>query len=407
LINLHLLAGREASPVSSFPAPKQSPRPPAADANRSTNPLIIKVQMKTKIIITVLLIAVILASCEPVDKVVPTESKTDILVGITGFSNQKKLWNNLTTLLEEKGYKVIYSEDFQNAEQQNSQIDHLVAEGVKILIIPPIDSNVAVSAVDRAAMAGVKVIAWESLIKTPHIAAYLSFENIEIGRQQAQGILKALDIDHWDVAKNGPVQLVELGGAENDNNSYMFRKGQDEVLAPYVENGLVQVIANPWVENWDPANAASIMEELLVSQNNRIDAVVASNDGTALGALQALNAHQKKIPISGQDATVEGCASIVQGQLTLTILKDSSKLIALTVDVVDKLAKGDENPDLHKMSLVELTGNDMLAGDVYVAFLPFQLITKDNLYDLVVKTGFQPYDDVYKDVPENQRPPRP
>jgi D-xylose transport system substrate-binding protein len=363
--------------------------------------------MKTKIIITVLLIAVILASCKPVDKVVPTESKTDILVGITGFSNQKKLWNNLTTLLEEKGYKVIYSEDFQNAEQQNSQIDHLVAEGVKILIIPPIDSNVAVSAVDRAAMAGVKVIAWESLIKTPHIAAYLSFENIEIGRQQAQGILKALDIDHWDVAKNGPVQLVELGGAENDNNSYMFRKGQDEVLAPYVENGLVQVIANPWVENWDPANAASIMEELLVSQNNRIDAVVASNDGTALGALQALNAHQKKIPISGQDATVEGCASIVQGQLTLTILKDSSKLIALTVDVVDKLAKGDENPDLHKMSLVELTGNDMLAGDVYVAFLPFQLITKDNLYDLVVKTGFQPYDDVYKDVPENQRPPRP
>jgi D-xylose transport system substrate-binding protein len=397
--------------------------------------------MKTKTIITILLIAVILVSCAPAAKIIPTEttvpgstftpvptvtptneplpstatmspteSKSDILIGISSFSDQKWLLNNLTTLLEEKGYKVVHNDndDIQNAEQQNNQIDRLVAEGVKILIVSQNNIDlVAVATVDRAALAGVKVIACGELIKTPHIAAFISTDNIEIGRQQSQGILKALDIDHWDVAKKGPVQLVELGGAEIDPSSYMFRKGQDEVLKPYVENGLVQVIANPWVENWDPANAVSIMEDLLVSQNDRVDAVVASNDGMALGALQVLNAHHKKIPISGQDATAEGINSIVQGQLTLTILKDANKFLALTIDVVDKLAKGEEKTDLHKISLVELTGDDMLAGDVYVAFLPFQLIIKDNLYDLVVKTGYQSYDDVYKNVPEDQRPPRP
>jgi len=338
--------------------------------------------------------------------VAPTESQPDVLVGISTYADPTFI-KSLATSLEEKGYKIIYNGDFQNAEQQNNQIDHLVSEGVRILIVQPLDSNLAASAVDKAAAVGVKVIALDRLIKTSHIAAYLSFENVEIGRQQSQGILKTLDIDHWDVAAKGPVRLVELGGAENDNNSYMFREGQNAVLMPYVNNGLLKIIANPWVENWDPANAVSIMENLLASRNNRIDAVVASNDDTALGALQALNEHHKQIPISGQDATAPGCNSLVEGQLTLTILKDPAKLIALTVDVVDKLARGKENSNLHEMSLVDLTGDSTLAGDVSVAFLPFQLVTKDNVYDLVVKTGFQSYDDVYKNVPENQRPLRP
>jgi D-xylose transport system substrate-binding protein len=150
------------------------------------------------------------------------------------------------------------------------------------------------------------------------------------------------------------------------------------------------------------------MENILTAQGNDIDAVVASNDGTALGALQAMKAQGLAgvVPISGQDATADGCNSIVKGELTVSILKDIRDLSPLAIDLIDKLIKG-EDAGLEMYTLAELTNDDSYEGEVACNFLPVYQVNADNVYDLVVVSGFQSYDDVYRDIPEEDRPPRP
>jgi ABC-type xylose transport system substrate-binding protein len=200
-----------------------------------------------------------------------------------------------------------------------------------------------------------------------------------------------------------------LGGSPTDNNATLFRKGQMEVVQPYVDEGVVTIVADQWVDNWDAANALKIMENILTAQNNKIDAVVASNDGTALGALQAMKAQDLAgtVPISGQDATADGSNSIVKGELTVSILKDIRNLSPLAVDVMDQLIKGEAVEGMKNFSLAELTVDDSKTGEVPCVFLEVQQVNKDNVYDLVVVSEFQSYDDVYRDIPEADRPAKP
>ncbi|PWH17781.1 MAG: D-xylose transporter subunit XylF [Anaerolineae bacterium] len=340
-----------------------------------------------------------------------TQAKIKVGLSFSDFATER--WKNeevlMRKLLEEKGYEVISQEANHDVKLQNDQIDNMVSQGVKALIVVAEDGDAIVTSVDKAADAGVKVIAYDRLIKTPKIAAYLSFDNVEVGRQQALGVMKAIGADTWDVAKNGKIRVIQLAGSPTDNNATLFTKGQTEILQPYVDKGIVEIIAQQGVENWDPANALKLMENLLTAANNDVDAVVASNDGTALGALQAMKAQglAGKVPISGQDATADGCNSIVKGELTVSILKDIRLLSPLAVDVVDKLLKGEPISGMKNYTLAELTVDPSMKGEVPCVFLEVQQVTKDNVYELVVKSGFQSYDDVYRDIPEAQRPPRP
>jgi D-xylose transport system substrate-binding protein len=343
----------------------------------------------------------------------PQSLSQAITVGLSFDDLANNRWVREETImrqiLEDKGYTVITEAANGDATLQNTQINDMVAHGARVIIVVANDGTVAATAVDAAALAGVKVIAYDRLILTDKLAAYLSFNGIEVGRQQALGVLQALDIDHWNVATKGQVQLVKLGGSPTDNNAYIFRQGQDQILQPYIDRGIIHVVADQWVDNWDPANAQTIMENVLTSTLNHVDAVVASNDGTALGALQALQAHGLAglVPISGQDATAEGCNSIVKGELTVSVLKDIRNLAPGAADLADKLLTGQYNPNLKPYTMVELTNGYYVTGTVMAYFLPAQQVNKANVYDLVVKSGFQPYDDVYLGIPPAQLPPRP
>lgn len=341
----------------------------------------------------------------------PAGEKIKVGLSFSDFATER--WKNeeviLRGLLEEKGYEVLSQEANQDVKLQNDQIDNMVSQGAKALIIVAQDGDAAVTAVDKAAEAGVVVVAYDRLIKSPNIAGYISFNNVEVGRQQADGVMKALDIANWDVAANGPARVVKLGGSPTDNNAILFRQGQDEIVDPLVEEGKVEIVADQWVENWDAANALKLMENILTGANNDVDAVVASNDGTALGALQALNAQGLAgvVPISGQDATADGCNSIVKGQLTVSILKDIRNLAPIAVDMVDALLKGEAVEGLEEYTLAELTLDESLQGNVQALFLPVEQVNADNVFDLCVANGFQSFDDVFRDIPEDQRPARP
>jgi D-xylose transport system substrate-binding protein len=275
----------------------------------------------------------------------------------------------------------------------------MVLQGVDVIIIIAEDGAAAASAVDSAAAEGIPCIAYDRLIKSGNLASYISFDNTEVGRAQARGVTNAVNKG----------KFVLLGGSPTDNNAVLVRNGQMEVLKPFLDSGDIEIVADQWVENWSPAKATTIMENILTAQENDIDAVVASNDGTALGALQAMKAQglAGKVPISGQDATEAGCKSIVEGELTVTVYKDVRLLTPMAIEMAVTLAKGEAIEGLKDFTLAELTLDDSLEGIVPCKFLEVVQVTKDNVYEEIILSGFQSYDVVYKDIPEDQRPPKP
>ncbi len=349
-------------------------------------------------LIVVLAAIITVASCQP-----PKGAKIKIGLSFSDFTTER--WPNeavlMTRLAYDKGAQVIFQVANHDEKLQNDQIENMVLQGVKALIIVAENGDTVASAAAAAHDAGVKVIAYDRLIKTPKIDAYVSFDSVEVGRAQARGVLSARDHGSF----------VLLGGSPTDNNALLLRKGQMEVLKPLIDSGRIRIVADEWVDNWEAANAARIMDDILARLNNKVDAVVASNDGTALGALQALEVQglAGKVPISGQDASAAGSASIVEGGLTVTVLKDFRKLSPLAIQLALDLAGGVKTgpvANLQLLNLADLALDSRLTGQVPCYFLTVVPVDKGNLYAEVVKSGFQKYDDVYREVPVSRRPPK-
>jgi len=308
----------------------------------------------------------------------------------------------MTAALQAKGYDVVSQQANQDSKAQNDQIANMVTQGAKAIIVVANDGTAQAKAVDDAAKAGVKVIAYDRLIKTSNIAAYITLGLTKVGNGQADGVLKALGITAPDQtgkwSKDNPVNLVKLEGDPGDNNAQFFEAGQDETLKPYVDAGIVKVVARQSILNWLMANAVTAMANILTAQNNKVDAVIAANDNLGLGAIQSLKAQKLSVPVSGQDASAAGCNSIAKGELTVTILKDYRVMAPQAVQLVDEFLNGKTDPDLQSYTLASQAGDPKLTGNIMAKFLPVTEVTKDNLYDQVVVSGFASWDDVYKDV---------
>ncbi len=350
----------------------------------------------------------------PAAPAAPAASSGKIKIGLSFSDFATERWPvenaQMTQLLQKDGYEVISQEADHDVKLQSDQIDNMVAQGIKGLIVIAEDGDAAVTPVEKAVAAGVKVISYDRLIKTDKISAYLSFDNTEVGRAEADGVVKALGLPgstKW--TKDNPVKMVLSGGSPTDNNAILVRNGQMEVLKPFIDQGIIKIVADQWVENWDATKAQGMMENILTAQQNKVDAVVASNDGTALGELQALKAQGLwgNVPISGQDATADGCNSIVLGGQTVSVFKDTRLLAPQAVKMIEALVKGGTPEGVKEYKLADLTNDKTKTGTVMANFLPVVEVTKDNVYDVVVKSGFQKYDDVYRNVPEDKRPPRP
>ncbi len=332
----------------------------------------------------------------------PVIAADKIKIGLSISDFETERWPKeqalMTKLAHEQGATLISQVANHDAKLQNDQIENMVLQGVDVIIIIAEDGAAAASAVAAAAQDGIPCIAYDRLVKSDKLAAYLSFDNVEVGRVQARGVLAKVDKGNF----------VMLGGSPTDNNAVLFRQGQMEIIQPLVDKGQIKIVADQWVEAWSPANATKVMENILTAQSNNVDAVVSSNDGTALGALQAMKAQglAGKVPLSGQDATAAGCKSIIEDELTMSVYKDVRLLSPMAIDMAIKLAKGEKVTGLTNFKLSELTLDDKLKGTVPCKFLEVVGITKDNVYEEIVKSGFQKYDEIYKDVPEDKRPPR-
>lgn len=325
------------------------------------------------------------------------------LIGLSFSDYSTERWprerDAMQKILLAGGFRVMAASADHSAARQREQMERMAAEGAKVIIVVAEDGYELVPLTEKLADQGIKAVAYDRLIPAPRLAAYISIDQREIGRDQARGILAAMG-----ASPRGNVVL--LGGSPTDRSSFRFRAGQMEVLQPYVDKGALMVVANEWVDNWDPANAKKLMEILIDRTRVKIDAVVASNDGTALGAIEALRKRGMagKVIISGQDATEAGCNSIARGELTLTILKDTRGFSPVACDLAMRLAKGDPLSELPRCKMDVLMNDTSCSGEIPCKFLDICSVTKANLKRLVVDSGWQSYEGVYKGV-ENP-PPR-
>ena len=272
---------------------------------------------------------------------------------------------------EKLGAKVSVQSADASEQRQISQIENLISRGVDVIVIVPFNSKALTNVVAEAKKAGIKVVSYDRLILDADVDAYISFDNEKVGELQAQGV--------YNVRPKGNYFL--LGGAPTDNNAKMLRQGQLKVLQPAIDRGDIKVVGSQWVPEWSASAALGIVENALTANNNKIDAVVASNDGTAGGAIQALAAQKLagKVPVSGQDADLAAVKRVIAGTQTMTVYKPLKLIASEAAQLSVALAKG-EAPKYNAQY-----DNGTQKVDT-VLLQPTQL-TKDNV-NLVVKDGF-------------------
>lgn len=331
------------------------------------------------------------------------------MVGLLFPDLENERWKKeeamLTRLLEEKGYEVISETANQDERLQSDQVDNLIREGAKAILIVAVDGDTIIPAVDAAIAADIKVLAYDRLIKSPKISAYVSFDNREAGRLQARGLLDALDVDNH----TGNLRLVRLGGAETDHNSVLYRLGQDEVLAPYLAARKVRIVADETIATREQVSAQRLMETVLEDERNNIDAVLVSNEVLGLGILDAIKAAELEdaILVAGQETSQISANSIAKGELALSIYRDTRDLPHLAVSLLDRLLNEKPLLELQHCLLSDLTGDETQEGTISCILLPVHSLTQDNLFELVVRSGYESYDDVYREIPDGLRPARP
>ncbi len=242
---------------------------------------------------------------------------------------------------EELGAKVYVQSANGNEQTQISQIENMISRGVDVLVIIPYNGEVLTNVIAEAKRDGIKVLAYDRLINNADIDFYLSFDNEKVGEMQAQAML----------AQKPSGNYFLMGGAPTDNNAKLFRQGQMNVLQPKIDSGDINVVGDQWVDSWLAENALKIMENALTANNNNIDVVVASNDATAGGAIQALDAQglAGKVSISGQDADLAAIRRIVAGTQTMTVYKPINALATRAAEIAVDL--GDDKAPKTNASL--------------------------------------------------------
>lgn len=309
-----------------------------------------------------------------------------IVIGLSLDTLQEERWQRDRDLFiaaaEALGAKVEVQAANSDDAKQISQAENLISQGVDVLVVVPHNAEATAAIVEKAHAAGIKVLAYDRLIKNSDLDLYISFDNEKVGEMQAEAIIK--------LAPKG--KFVYIGGAETDNNAHLFKKGAFNILQPLIDSGDIQIVFDQWTKDWNPANALANMENALTANDNKIDAVVAANDGTAGGVIQALAAQglDGKIPVSGQDAELAAAQRIVEGTQTMTVYKPIKDLAEKAADLAVKMAKGED------VGADKTVNNGKI--DVPSVLLNPVAVDKTNMDATVIADGFHSKDDVYKNV---------
>lgn len=285
-----------------------------------------------------------------------TASTEKNLVGVAMPTKDLQRWNqdgsNMKSELEAAGYEVDLQFASNDINTQVSQIENMIANGCKLLVIASIDGDSLGTVLEQAKEQDIKVIAYDRLImNSDAVSYYATFDNYMVGTKQGEYIVDALSLE----TAAGPFNMEVFTGDPGDNNAKFFYGGAMDVLQPYIDAGKLVVksgqvdFATVATANWDSANAQSRMENILATfyaDGTKLDVVLCSNDSTALGVENAIEAsYTGEWPvITGQDCDIANVKNMLQGKQSMSIFKDTRDLASKVVEMVDAIMKGGEAP---------------------------------------------------------------
>jgi D-xylose transport system substrate-binding protein len=313
------------------------------------------------------------------------------VVGVSWSNFQEERWKTdeaaIKAQLEKLGAKYISADAGGSPEKQLADVDGLMAKGAKALIVLAMDKDAILPAVNKAIRQKIPVVAYDRLIEVPGIF-YITFDNVEVGRMQAREVFKLVPKGNY----------VFIKGSPTDPNANFLRAGAQEIVDGAVKKGDIKIVGDEYTDGWKPDVAQKNMEQILTKNANKVDAVVAANDGTAGGVVAALTAKGLRgIPVSGQDADHAALNRIALGTQTVSVWKDSRELGKEAASAAVALASGKPVDKAAKWSggekKVELQSR-------LLAPVP---ITRSNL-DVVIKAGWISKAEVCKGVSGDKAP---
>jgi D-xylose transport system substrate-binding protein len=285
------------------------------------------------------------------------------------------------------GAEVVSANADGDDERQYEQVKNMIKAGIKVLVLLPHDTTKAGRMVDAAKLADIKVISYDRLIPNSNVDPYISFDRVEIGGMQAKYLVEHAPTGNY----------VLIAGSPNDEGSKTLHDAQIKVLQPYIDRGEIKVIADAYTKDWLPSEAYLFTLNVIDSTDGNIAAVLASNDGLAGGAIQALREHHLagKVPITGQDADLAALISIAQGTQIMTVYKPVTKEAERAAEEAVLLAKGQKTTADRSISNGKMQVPTIMLDPV--------LVTKDNIKSTVVKDGFQTLKSINQALSEAQR----
>ena len=292
----------------------------------------------------------------------------DITVGVSWSNFQEERWKTdeaaIKAALDAGGAGYISADAQSSAAKQLSDVESLIAQGVDALILLAQDTQAIIPAVEAAAAEGIPVIAYDRLIEDAR-ALYITFDNVEVGRMQARAVFAAAPKGNY----------VMIKGSPTDPNSDFLRGGQQEILQAAIDAGDITIVGEAYTDGWVPANAQRNMEQILTAADNKVDAVVASNDGTAGGVVAALTAQgMDGIPVSGQDGDHAALNRVAKGTQTVSVWKDARELGRAAGEAAVALVNGAGLSDVGETKFTTPGGVEVDA--IFLAPIP---VTQDNL----------------------------
>ncbi len=343
--------------------------------------------MKLIFLVVTISISLLLAGCTGQGTAPASNTRAPgakIKIGFSMDTLKEERWQKDRDLFvkraEELGAEVIVQSADGNDETQVNQAQALLLQGVDVLVVIPHNADVAGAIVEAAKKQNVPVISYDRLIRNSAPDLYISFDNERVGELQAKYLLERAPKGNY----------ILIGGAPTDNNAKMFRAGQMKVLQPAIDRGDIKIVADQWAKDWLAEEALKHTENALTQNANDVVAVVASNDSTAGGVVQALlgKGLAGKVFVSGQDADLAALQRVVVGTQSMTVYKPVLQLATRAAEAAVGLAKG-EKP---------VTDKAVNNGRVDVPFIHLEPIPvdKENVDATVIKDGYQQREAVYK-----------
>ncbi|MCZ7450166.1 D-xylose ABC transporter substrate-binding protein [Agrobacterium rhizogenes] len=295
----------------------------------------------------------------------------DLVVGVSWSNFQEERWKTdeaaIKAALDKAGAKYISADAQSSAAKQLTDVESLISQGANALIILAQDSDAIGPAVEKAVAEGIPVVGYDRLIENKN-AFYITFDNKEVGRLQAAEVFKVKPEGNY----------VFIKGSSSDPNADFLFAGQQEVLKKAIDAGKIKNVGEAYTDGWKPENAQKNMEQFLTKNNNKVDAVVASNDGTAGGAIAALAAQGMagSVPVSGQDADFAALNRVALGTQTVSVWKDSRELGKEAAGIALALAGGKKMTEIKGVTAFDGGPKKVTMQSV---FLKPIAITKDNL----------------------------